>query len=286
MPNVSRARRIVVLALGAMVAAGTSAAAASRCDRLLGLLGHQITDASCVESADLTTNNPATTSPDNSLPGLPPFAFTPQTDRGVISPSPPNRTPISEAVPGIQLDARISDDPTGEARILFRLPNQWNGKLVVAGASGTRSEFNGDFAWSDYVLQQGYAYVSQNKGVLNLYLTTAADPLGCRLNPSSTTFVHFYDNDPGQPFTRWTDFMIEATRIGKNAVTANYGRYPSRTYAVGTSNGGYQVRRALEAAPELFDGGVDWEGTYVDPVAPNILSALPPVIPRLRSLRL
>jgi len=189
MPNVSRARRIVVLALGAMVAAGTSAAAASRCDRLLGLLGHQITDASCVESADLTTNNPATTSPDNSLPGLPPFAFTPQTDRGVISPSPPNRTPISEAVPGIQLDARISDDPTGEARILFRLPNQWNGKLVVAGASETRSEFNGDFAWSDYVLQQGYAYVSQNKGVLNLYLTTAADPLGCRLNPSSTTFV-------------------------------------------------------------------------------------------------
>jgi hypothetical protein len=72
--------------------------------------------------------------------------------------------------------------------------------------------------------------------------------------------------------------MIEATRVGKNAVTANYGRYPSRTYAVGTSNGGYQVRRALETAPELFDGGVDWEGTYVDPVAPNLLSALPPAI--------
>jgi hypothetical protein len=49
-------------------------------------------------------------------------------------------------------------------------------------------------------------------------------------------------------------------------------------YAVGTSNGGYQVRRALETTPELYDGGVDWEGTYVDPVAPNILSALPPAI--------
>jgi len=176
------------------------------------------------------------------------------------------------------LNGRIADDPIGEARILFRLPNQWNGKLVVAGASGTRSEFNGDFAWSDYVLQQGYAYVSQNKGVLNLKLTTAADPLGCRLNPSSPVFVHFYDNDPGQPFTRWTDFMIEATRIGKHAVTANYGRSPNRIYAVGTSNGGYQVRRAIETAPELFDGGIDWEGTYVDPVGPNILSALPPAI--------
>ena len=127
-------------------------------------------------------------------------------------------------------------------------------------------------------MQQGYAYVSQNKGVLNLYLTTAADPLGCRLNPLSAVFVHFYANDPGQPFTRWTDFMVEATRIGKNAITANYGRPPHRTYAVGTSNGGYQVRRALEVAPELFDGGVDWEGTYVDPVAPNLLSTLPPAI--------
>ena len=281
MPNVPRERWIVVLAFGAMLAAATSAAAASRCDQLLARLGNQVVnaaDTTCFESPDLTTANPNTTPADNSLPGLPAFAFTPQTDRSVISPSPPNRTPITKAVPGIQLDARISDDPTDQARILFRLPNQWNGKLVVAGASGTRSEFNGDFAWSDYVVQQGYAYVSQNKGVLNFYVTTAADPLGCRLNPASAVFVHFYDNDPGQPFTRWIDFMVEATRIGKNAVTANYGRPPNRTYAVGTSNGGYQVRRALETAPELFDGGVDWEGTYVDPVAPNLSSALPPAI--------
>jgi hypothetical protein len=269
-------RWLVLLAFGAMVAAGPSAVAASQCDRLLGLLGHQIADALCFDSTDLTTNNPATTPANDSLPGLPPFAFIPQTDRAVISPT--AHTPITKTVPGIQLDGRIADDPTGEARILFRLPNQWNGKLVVAGASSTRSEFNGDFAWSDYVLQQGYAYVSQNKGVLNFYVTTAADPLGCRLNPSSPVFVHFYDNDPGQPFTRWTDFMIEATRIGKNAAAAYYRQSPSRTYAVGTSNGGYQVRRALETAPELFDGGVDWEGTYVDPVAPNLLSALPPAI--------
>jgi hypothetical protein len=38
------------------------------------------------------------------------------------------------------------------------------------------------------------------------------------------------------------------------------------------------VRRALETSPELFDGGIDWEGTFVDPVAPNILSGLPPAI--------
>lgn len=255
-----------------------SAQAGSRCDALLAQLGSALADATCFESSDLTTNNAATTPANNSLLGLPPFAFTPQTDRSVISPNPPNRTPITKAVPGVQLDARIASDPTGEARLLLRLPDNWNGRLVVAGASGTRSEFNGDFAWSDYVIQKGYAYASQNKGVLNLYLTTATDPLGCRLNPVSPFVVHFYDNDPGQPFTRWREYIIEAGRLAREAVKTQYGRHPRFVYAVGTSNGGYQVRRAMETAPDLFDGGVDWEGTFVDAVAPNLLTDLPAVL--------
>ena len=218
-------RWVVSLAFGAMLAAGTSAAAAMQCDRLVARLASQVADATCVESKDLTTNNRATTPLDNSLAGLPGGAFTPTTDRAVISPSVPDRTPITKAVPGVQLNAPALTTRPATTRILFRLFNQWNGKLVIAGASGTRSEFNGDFAWSDYVLQLGYAYVSQNKGVLNLELATASDPLGCRLNPSSAIFVHFYDNDAGQPFTRWTEFMNEAARIGKNAIAGYPGRY-------------------------------------------------------------
>src|SRR3984893_13441155 len=107
-------------ALCVVLAASASAGAATRCDRLLTQLKGKVVDAICFDSPDLTTNNPNTTPANNSLPGLPPFAFTPQTDRTVISPTPANHTPIAKAVPGIQLDARISDDPTGEARILFR----------------------------------------------------------------------------------------------------------------------------------------------------------------------
>jgi len=44
---------------------------------------------------------------------------------------------------------------------------------------------------------------------------------------------------------------------------------------VGTSNGGYQVRRAIEEGPDLFDGGVDWEGTAINPNAANLLTELP-----------
>ena len=241
----------------------------------------------CFVSNDLTTNNTTIdqkTTPDNNSLGLAPGAFTPITDRGVISPDAPNRTPIMKAVPGLQINARMASDPTGQARFLLRLPNDWNGRLVVAGASGTRSEFNGDFAWSDYVVQKGYAYASQNKGVLNLFivslnsLTPPADPLACRLNPTSPVWVHFYDNDPGQPFTRWADYIVKAAQIAREGVQAGYGQPPRYTYAVGTSNGGYQVRRAVESAPGFFDGGVDWEGTFVQEQAPNLLTDLPPAI--------
>ncbi len=255
-----------------------SARAGVTCADVLKSLGSRLADATCFRSADLTTNNPLTTPANNSLPGLPAFAFTPITDRSVIAPIAGKRTPITKAVPGLQLDARIASDPAGQARFLLRLPDDWNGRLVVAGASGTRSEFNGDFAWSDYVVQQGYAYASQNKGVLNLKLSASADPLACRLNPDSGVFVHFFDNDPGQPFTRWAEFMIKAAQLARDGVNAGYGRSPRFTYAVGTSNGGYQVRRAVETAPELFDGGVDWEGTFVDEHAPNLLTDLPPAI--------
>jgi poly(3-hydroxybutyrate) depolymerase len=70
--------------------------------------------------------------------------------------------------------------------------------------------------------------------------------------------------------------MLETARLAQGAAKASYDHFPRRTYAVGTSNGGYQVRRAMEEAPNLFDGGVDWEGTFIDPDGPNILISLPP----------
>ena len=273
--------RRAAVAVAAVIFLSSPVRASTTCADLLARLGNRLADATCVESNDLTTANLATTPANNALtPPLAPFAFTPTTDRGVIAPSTAKGPPITRAVPGLQLDARIASDPAGQGRFLLRLPNDWNGSLVVAGASGTRSEYNGDFAWSDYVLQQGYAYASQNKGVLNFFLsavsaTPPTDLLACRLNPTSPVWVHFYDDDAGQPFTRWSDFMIQAARLARRGVEARYGREPRHTFAVGTSNGGYQVRRAVESAPELFDGGVDWEGTFVDEHAPNLLTDLP-----------
>jgi 3HB-oligomer hydrolase 3HBOH len=270
----------MIICIAALGAAGT--AHASRCEDLQRKLGDRLVDVVCIVSTDLTTQGAKTTPANNSL-GLPLGAFTPTSDRTVLAQNATTGdTPIYRAVPGIQLQARFADDPTGQARFLLRLPDDWNGKLVVAGASATRSEFNGDFAWSDYVVQKGYAYASQNKGTLNLTFSSSSDPLACRFNPftlpDSPNWFNFYDVGPDQQFTRWTKYMVEAAEVARSGLAQRYGHTPQFTYAVGTSNGGYQVRRAIETAPHLFDGGVDWEGTFVDAQGPNLLTDLPPAV--------
>lgn len=273
-----------------------SALAALGCSDVTQFLADKAVGVICFHSDDLRTNNPVTTPPDNSITTfangttLPGFAFgfgsfTPTKDRGVISNGP---TPTTTPVPGLQVEGWFADDPTFQGRFVLRFPDAWNGKLVVAGASGTRSEYNGDYAWSDYVLPKGYAYASQNKGVLNFWISAlssetqpASDPLACRVNPpgglSSKLWVHFYDDDPQKSFTQWTQYMLATASLAQQAAKVAYHHFPSRTYAVGTSNGGYQVRRAIETAPNLFDGGVDWEGTYIAPTE-NILVDLPKAI--------
>ena len=125
------------------------------CAALQHFLSRYLVDFTCVDSVNLLTGNADTTLADNTapdgtpftkfadgtdlpaplvIPGFPAgaFAFVPTTDRSVISIDSPSTSP---AVPGVQADGYLRDDPAGEARFLLRFPTNWNGKLVVAGAS-------------------------------------------------------------------------------------------------------------------------------------------------------
>ena len=174
---------------------------------------------------------------------------------------------------------RIASDPTGQARFLLRLPKDWNGRLVVAGASGTRSEFNGDFAWSDYVLQKGYAYASQNKGVLNLQLSTAGRSAGLPPQPGVADLrellrqrpgpaVHALDGVHGQGRRSSRAMASVRTTAGRRASPTRWARPTAAT----------RCAARWKRRPSVFDGGVDWEGTFVDEHAPNLLTDLPPAI--------
>jgi hypothetical protein len=83
------------------------------------------------------------------------------------------------------------------------------------------------------------------------------------------------------PIARWNEDFIALITVAQAYLGDRFGRPPTRTYAVGTSNGGAQVRALLESRPDLVDGGVDWEGVFWAPQRcaldqlPAFLGAMP-----------
>ncbi|MEU4218755.1 tannase/feruloyl esterase family alpha/beta hydrolase [Actinoplanes sp. NPDC026623] len=170
-------------------------------------------------------------------------------------------------VPGIQIDGYFPDTSTTNAthgwnhdsQFVLRLPERWNGGLVVSGSPGVREQYANDFAIGDWVLAQGYAFAATDKGNVG---------------------AAFYRDGvrPGDAIVEWNHRMTELTRSARATVARRYGRAPRHTYAAGLSNGGYLVRWQLENHPELYDGGVDWEGTLWHPDRPSLLTFLPPAL--------
>jgi len=94
-----------------------------------------------------------------------------------------------------------------------------------------------------FVVQQGYAYASTNKGTSTLLHRAAHRPLACRLSPptaaTSLAYVHFYLAEPKDTITEWFRRTIEATELAQAALEAYQARALERTYLIGISNGGH-----------------------------------------------
>lgn len=137
--------------------------------------------------------------------------------------------------------------------IVLKVPASWNGSLAVAGTPGTRAEFTSDAVLAAWLLRRGYAYVSGNKGMTN----AGADGNATLLGKNHIT-------------ASWGLMMHDLGDWASKRLLAAMGERPAQTYAVGLSNGGYQVRRALEidhvrtqqGMSRLFSGGLEWAGVY------------------------
>ncbi|MFJ7296560.1 3-hydroxybutyrate oligomer hydrolase family protein [Streptomyces collinus] len=176
----------------------------------------------------------------------------------------PKDLPVPSGVPGIQIDGYFPDTSTTntnngwnhDAQFVMRLPDRWNGGLVVAGTPGNREQYANDRAIADWVLSRGYAYAATDKG---------------------NTGLAFYRDgkEPGDAIAEWNERLTQLTRAARATLTRHYRRPPSRTLVTGMSNGGYLVRWQLENHPGLYDGGVDWEGTLWHSGGPTLLNFLP-----------
>ena len=161
-----------------------------------------------------------------------------------------------------------------DAQFVIRIPDSWNGRLLTAGTPGIRDAFASDFVFSDYVLEKGWAYVSQDKGNMGANFFRGGTD---ETDSSGTPW------EPGAAIAEWTFRMRQAMRAARallNLLAPQYGiARVTRSYAAGVSNGGYQTRRAIETDfkyDRLYDGGVDWEGTLFLPELPSHVTPAQP----------
>ena len=169
-------------------------------------------------------------------------------------------------VPGVQVDGYFPDTSktntlhgwNHDSQFVIRLPKTWNGRLVVAGAPGVRKQYSSDVLISDRVVAQGYAYASIDKG--------------------NTGLSFFLDGaEPGDAIREWHARTTQVAVAAQQVVRQAYGRKAAQTYMTGVSNGGYLTRWQLENRPDVFDGGVDSEGTLFERDN-NLLTYLPPAL--------
>lgn len=120
-------------------------------------------------------------------------------------------TDSPSGVSGLQIDGYFPDDSrtntnnehNQDSQFVLRLPDEWNGKLVITGASGNRPQYGNDFIMSDWLLDRGYAFASTDKG---------------------NTGEEFYETgeNPGDSIAEWNYRVEELTRATKTVVERYY----------------------------------------------------------------
>jgi feruloyl esterase len=142
--------------------------------------------------------------------------------------------------PHCLIDAQVVTAPGSDIRVVYRLPENWNGKVYGIGGGG----WAGDIA-------QFSAQAPLTRGFATMQ-TDAGRPSPVLSGPD------VYDNtwlahDPQAA----TDFSHRAihqmTVIGKQVAAAYYGRPPARARFVGCSTGGRMALMEAQRYPQDYD---------------------------------
>ena len=148
-----------------------------------------------------------------------------------------------------EVHAAITPVAGSKIGAIYRLPAQWNGKVLGIGGGGFAGNVRADAAAEG--LMRGYAVIQNDMG----------HPSASALDPSFAFDASGKHNvegivDFGHRATHW------ATVIGKEVATHFYGREPERAYWQGCSTGGRQGLAEVQRYPEDYDGVIAGAPVY------------------------
>ncbi len=197
---------------------------------------------------------------------LPDLTTAPQRSAGTLAAdalhiAPPKAlwTPVPKPVPGMLVTGSLP--PDNRARFVLRVPKDWNGRLVVAAASGITDENTYDLYFSDFALSRGYAFAATDKGVRRAVLD--ADTVVMPMTPESSV-------------RRWAGRLETLVETARELIMRRHGSSPERVYAIGLSNGGFVARRAAEMG--FVDGAVEISGVMWRADAGGLLREMPALL--------
>lgn len=157
-------------------------------------------------------------------------------------------------------DVRVTISPVPGSRVgaIYRLPANWNGKVLGIGGGGFAGNLS--LAAAAEGLSRGYAVIQNDMG----HASTAS------LDPA------FAVKAPGQPNAEAiVDFGHRATHVattvGKALVASYYAKPVQRAYWQGCSTGGRQGLAEVQRYPEDYDGVIAGAPVYTPLVYSNAI---------------
>jgi pimeloyl-ACP methyl ester carboxylesterase len=161
-----------------------------------------------------------------------------------------------------------------DCNFVIRVPDKWNGRLVIVGAPGFGDSRSTDALISDYVLTKvdkngaSYAYAICDKGTTGEQIPA---PDGV-IYPWAKAMNAFSNKEDS--LSEWNQRFYQLTMASREVLKKMYNKEPEYTYLWGYSNGGYVTRYAMEHHPELYSGMIDWEGVLWRGHEENLISSL------------
>jgi len=148
-----------------------------------------------------------------------------------------------------EVQAAISPVASSKIGAVYRLPSNWNGKVLGLGGGGFAGNVRAEAAADG--LTRGYAVIQNDMG----------HPSSSALDPSFAVDASGKRNVEGI-----VDFGHRATHlatvVGKEVAEHFYGRAPERAYWQGCSTGGRQGLAEVQRYPDDYDGVIAGAPVY------------------------